>query len=266
MSQTAACFILILVLAGTASIGGTSLHNREPQSQRILTPLQLEIEQLRERLSAAEIEDRRDAVMRLGLLRHPAASRAAIPALRDPSPLVRATAASAVLALPEDESAAILLPILSDRDEFVRREVAYALGKTGSRSAVSSLVEVLNRDRQDSVRGAAAVALGELQDEVAVVPLAQILVPPRRGRRTRNAFVLMAAARSLGQIGSRAGVPSLIATLDNASTSDEVRREAAISLGMIADPAAVPSLREVVTSEDPYLAQAAVEALKKLSL
>ncbi len=266
MSQTAACFILILVLAGIAPMGrGATLNNRGSQSQRPLTPLQFEIEQQRERLSAPEIEDRRDAVMRLAAIRHPAASRAVIPALRDPSPLVRATAASAVLGLPEEESAALLLPILADRDEFVRREVAYALGKTG-RPAVSSLIEVLNRDREDSVRGAAAVALGELQDEAAVVPLAQILVPPRRARQTRNAFVLMAAARSLGQIGSRAGVTSLIATLDNSSMSDEVRREAAISLGMIGDPVAAPSLRQVVTAKDPYLAQAAVEALKKLSL
>jgi HEAT repeat protein len=158
----------------------------------------------------------------------------------------------------------VLLPLLSDRDEFVRREAAYALGKTGNRAAIPSLVELLNRDRQDAVRGAAAVALGELGDELAVVPLAQILVPARGSRRTKNPFVLMAAARSLGQIGSTAGVPALVITLNNEAADIEVRREAAVALGRIGDASAVGSLQRVLSSTDPYLAEAAREAIKKL--
>lgn len=234
------------------------------QDQKTLTPLQFEIEQQRRRLESAELEERRDAVMRLGALRRPEASQVAVAALRDPSALVRATAAAAVLSLPADQSAAVLLPLLGDRDEFVRREAAYALGKTGSRAAVPSLVEVLNRDRQDGVRGAAAVALGELGDGVAVVPLTEILVPTQRSRRTRNPFVLLAAARSLGQLENSAGVPVLLATLNNEYVDIEVRREAAIALGRIGDASAVSSLQRFVAATDPYLAEAAREAVKKI--
>jgi HEAT repeat protein len=43
-----------------------------------------------------------------------------------------------------------------------------------------------------------------------------------------------------------------------------VRREAARSLGLIGDPSAAPALREAATSEDPFLAQIAHAALRKL--
>lgn len=259
-----AIFVLAFIsLAGAAlpALAGGFL-----QDQRTLTPLQFEIEQQRRRLESTELEERRDAVLRLGALRRPEASQVAVAALRDPSALVRATAATAVLSLPPDQSIAVLLPLLSDRDEFVRREAAYALGKSGNRAAVPSLIEVLNRDRQDGVRGAAAVALGELGDGLAVVPLTEILVPTRRSRRTRNPFVLLAAARSLGRLENSAGVPALLTTLNNESVDAEVRREAAGALGRIGDASALSSLQRFVAATDPYLAQAAREALGRIKV
>lgn len=233
--------------------------------ERSLTPLQLEIEQQRQRLSSSDVEERRDAVMRLGSLRHPEASQAAVAALRDSAPIVRATATVAVLSLPGDESALQLLQLANDRNEFVRRETAYALGITRSQTAIEALVRLLTTDREDGVRGAAAVALGQIGDESAVVPLANVIAPTRRSRRERNAFVLMAAARSLGQIGSRVGVPALIATLEDRTTPQEVRREAAIALGLIGDPAARRILVKVVNEEDPYIARTAHEALSRIA-
>src|SRR5215470_5797449 len=63
------------------------------------TPAQTEIERQRQRLSSSDVEERRDAVMRLGLMRRPEASRAALPALSDESPIIRATAAKAILSI-----------------------------------------------------------------------------------------------------------------------------------------------------------------------
>lgn len=242
-------------------------------SARFLTPLQLEIEKQQRRLNSPEIEERRDAVVRLGVLHHPEASRAALVALKDGSAIVRAMAVVAVLSLPREESAASLIPLLGDKDEFVRQEAAYALGKTRSRTAVTPLSERLISDKKDGVRGAAAVALGDIGDETAVVTLAQVLRPElamastgkRNSKKKENALVLRAAAHSLGQIGSRAGVPALLAALQDEKIDDDIRREAARALGMIGDPAALPALNSLVIAGDPYLSLTAYEASRRIS-
>ena len=91
---------------------------------------------------------------------------------------VRVMATKAILSLDPEESAAALLPLLNDKDEFVRREAAYALGLTRSRSATASLTDRLLNDKDAGVRGAAAVALGRIGDENAVLALAPAMVAP----------------------------------------------------------------------------------------
>ena len=240
------------------------------QESRNLTPLQIEIEKQQQRLSSSDQEERRDAVMKLGNMRADAASRAALPALKDASPIIRATAAKAILSIGADESVAALTPLLSDKDEFVRREAAYALGLTHSRQATTALMERLLNDKEDGVRGAAAVALGQIGDEAAVVALVGALAPElsmpskKKAKREQNVFVLRAAASALGQIRSRAGTAALVSVLKNEKLPDDVRREAARSLGLIGDPSAAEALRAATTAADPYLSQTASEALRKL--
>ena len=100
--------------------------------------------------------------------------------------------------------------------------------------------------------------------------LSQVLngTAPAKGKKKKaseNEFVMRAAAHSLGQIRSRAGLPVLIAALGDDQKPLEVRREAAAALGLTGDPSAAPSLRAVLDSSDPYLAEAAREALRKLA-
>ena len=264
--------IVLLNTANDAAFA-TGTFTQDQTAGQHLTPLQLEIEKQRLRLSSAEIEDRREALMRLGSMHHPEASRVALSALNDPSPIVRATATASVLSLPAEESVTSLIPLLSDKDEFVRQQAAYALGQTRSRAAVADLIERLT-DKEDSVRGAAAVALGQIADATAVTSLAAVLnAQPglksagknKRSKSERNPFVLRAAAHSLGQIGSRAGVPVLITVLQDEKVEDDVRREAAFALGAIGDAAALPALHNAMTASDPYLAAAAHEAIRKIS-
>jgi HEAT repeat protein len=274
------CCTLVLAVALSTSLvvpalaRTAALRLPKRQSPTSLTPLQLEIRKQRERLNSLEVEERRDAVMRLGGLRRPEASEAALVALSDPVPIVRATAAAAILSLPANESAAALAPLLSDKDEFVRQEASYALGKTRSRSAVTPLIERLTTDKKNGVRGAAATALGQIGDEAAVTVLAQVLSPQgfnQLSRKARirkakeNQFVLKSVARALGQIGSRAGVPALIDALSNDAFPDDVRRESARALGVIGDPSAVPALQAATDARDPYLSRIAYEALRKLA-
>lgn len=263
--------VIGIILLGTTMFAGAGA-TQDQTAKQSLTPLQLEIEQQRLRLNSAEIEDRRDALMRLRSLHRASASRVAASALNDPAPIVRATAAAAVLALPPEESVRGLIPLLSDKEEFVRQQVAYALGQTRSNAAVAALIERLT-DKQGSVRGAAAVALGQIADATAVTSLATVLNPQsgltlskkNKSKPERNAFVLRAAARSLGQIGNRAGLPALILVLQDEKAEDDLRREAAVALGAIGDASAIPALRTVLTARDPYLSQSAHEAIRKIS-
>lgn len=238
------------------------------QSNERMTPIQREIERQRQRLNSGDVEERRDALTQLGNLRRPDASRVAAAGLSDVEPVVRATAAHAILALSPAEAVTLLIPLLQDKLEFVRREAAYALGETRSRTAVASLTNLLTSDKDAGVRGAAAVALGTIGDESAVPTLSQVLVGrterKKKAKGTEDEFVMRAAARSLGQIRSRSAVDVLIATLANDVNDSDVRREAATALGLIGDPAAGPALQAAFTSSDPYLSEAAREALRRI--
>jgi HEAT repeat protein len=263
--------VLLLLIAHAPNI----FAQRSSGTSSALTPLQQAIERERRRLSSADEEQRRDAVMRLGWMKRHESSRVAATALSDSASIVRATAARAVLSLPAEEAAAALLPLLQDRNAFVRQEAAYAVGETSSRTAVQPLITLLLNDKESGVRGAAAVALGQLRDEAAAAALADslnrriagsgLLSKIKRSKEPENEFVRRAAAHSLGQIRSRVGVPALVSTLSDERSGDDVRREAARALGLIADPAAVPALKGVLAARDPYLSQLAYEALRRIA-
>ncbi len=266
-------FLAIATIALLAAFLPMQIVSAITQDSRSLTPLQLEIEKQKNRLGSVDTEERRDAVTRLHALRHPEASRAAIAGLSDASAIVRATAAGAVLSLPGEESAAALLPLLNDKDEFVRQETAYALGKTRSRAMVAPLIQLLGKEKKDGVRAAIVVALGEIGDEAAVVTLAQVLRPElavtlskKKNKKTDNVLVLRAAAHSLGQIRNRAALPSLIAALQDEQAESDIRREAATALGLIGDAAALPALNGLSNNDDPYLSQAAFNASRRITI
>jgi HEAT repeat protein len=264
--KAGACVLLAAICAPGAA---TVRHSSSGQGNEQLTPIQREIERQRQRLKSEDIEERRGALMRLGSLKRSDASRVAATGLTDVAPIVRVTAAHAILSLPPSEAATLLIPLLQEKLEFVRREAAYALGETRSRSAVAPLMNILVNDKETGVRGAAAVALGEIGDEAAVEPLSQLLAgrtqKKKKAKAEENEFVMRAAARSLGQIKSRAGTSVLITTLANDSIPIDVRREAATALGMIGDSSAAPALRAAIdSSADRYLAEAALEALRRI--
>ena len=265
LSLKAGLFVLLAAMFGA---GKTTARHLIGQTNEQLTPIQRELERQRQRLKSDDIEERRDALMRLGNLKRPDASRIAAAALADVAPTVRVAASHAILSLPRAEAVTLLVPLLEDKMEFVRRETAYALGQTRSHSAAAPLENALLNDKETGVRAAAAVALGEIGDESSVQSLSQILAgqseKKKKSKAGSNEFVMRAAARSLGRIRSRSGVGVLIATLTNDANDNDVRREAATALGLIGDPSAVPALRAAFTSDDPYLSEAARDALRRL--
>jgi HEAT repeat protein len=86
----------------------------------------------------------------------------------------------------------------------------------------------------------------------------------KKSKKEKDLFLLRAAARSLGLIGSRVGLPALVVALQDEKMPDDVRREAAVALGLIGDDAALPVLRNVETARDPYLAEAAHDAIYRI--
>jgi HEAT repeat protein len=252
----------------SVAIGLTCISPASAQANDRLTPIQQRIQLQQRRLSSSSVEERRDALMKLGAMNHPDAARVAMSALNDSEPVVRVTAVHAMASLPASDTVAALTPLLTDKLEFVRREAANALGVTHSRAAVQPLIQLLTTDKEASVRAAAAVALGKIRDEATVVPLVNVLTGTAAGKKSKtgeNEFVMRAAAESLGQIGSRAAVPTLIATLGNQEMPTDVRRSAAIALGAIGDATAVPSLQAALGAEDPFLSEAANLALRQIT-
>jgi HEAT repeat protein len=230
------------------------------------TTLQLEIERQTARLKSGDIEVRRDAAHQLRILENALSSKAADAALKDSADIVKATAAEAVVYKTSEDAVRDLLPLLSEKSEFVRREAAFALGQTYDKSATPRLIQILQTDKLPSVRAAAAIALGEIADERAIESLGQILLMPKtkKNRRVVDDFVQRSAARSLGKIRFKRAVPFLITALRDTTNVDDVRRESAFALGLIADVSATEVLQAQLGAPDYLLAQTASDALERI--
>ena len=197
--------------------------------------------------------------MQLARLKSEAAFRALASAVNDPSPQVRG-AVVASLAERGDESAVPILTTLlaRDKDQFVRKATAYALGRFHEGERTAALANAL-RDKDAEVRAAAAISLGDHADAGAVAPLASAL-------SDKNDFVRAQAARALGVNGRAAvqTVPALMALLTK-DEDNEVKRQAAAALGQIGDRSSLPALERATRDKDPYLAQAASDAIRLIS-
>jgi HEAT repeat protein len=280
------CFLICLFIPAIAT--GQTLDDWPARS-----------EALSQKIEHGNTEQKRDALFEIRNLRTAEASCLALPALKDGSEMVRATAAASVVFLPENEAVQALIPLLGDKAEFVRREAAYALGLVGSGLATPALLKLLQNEKVMEVRTATSVALGGTGDPAAVPQL----VSTFKDRPTEeNEFLRRSAARSIGQIaqiiktGKRrvvtpqnfmpekykdfpAGIPveltvglpqfkqaveTLASVLKNKNEADDTRREAAFALGAVGDAAATATLDAAIGSTDPYLAEIAKEAKVKI--
>jgi HEAT repeat protein len=257
------------------------------------------LENFAEIINRGSVEQKRDVLLQIRNLRSAEASRFAVPALKDSSEIVRATAAFSVIFLPKSEAFAFLSPLLQDKSALVRRETAYALGAVGDANALNQLLQIFRKDKVLEVRNAAIVALGEIGDASAVSELTSIL---QRKLSPKEDFTRRSAARSIGQIAQiiqtgkvtvmtpenlltekfkRVETPKysnlsdafpvfqsagtvLIQVLQNPKEADDVKREAAFALGAIGDESAFAVLESNTNAEDYYLAEICRESLLKL--
>jgi HEAT repeat protein len=228
-------------------------------TQQVSEDSNSEIARLTAQLKSSDEEERRNATVMLVALDTAAAIPALTAAANDPSERVRALAITGLAQLGDPSLVPIIAARLAqDKKPFVRKAAAYGLGKLHSNEGTLALVAAL-KDKDSEVRGAAAVALGDYADETAIAPLTQSL-------EDKSEFVRAQSARALGVNGraARAAVPLLIRRL--ASDKDqEVKRQAATALGRIGEQSALSALKQAELDRDPYLSQAASEAIKMIT-
>jgi len=294
------CLLLLCVLSLFA---GNFFAQNNIFTQKEIDFLLIQIA-LQKSIQSGNVEEKREALKQIRNLETAKASGLAVPALRDSSEIVRATAVFSVIFLPHDEAFAVLSPLLSDKKELVRRETAYALGKVRNPSAVSPLLQVFQKDKNAEVRNAAIVALGEIGDVSAIDALTRILQRKPKKDDEADDFLRRSAARSIGQIAQivqtgkvkvltprnflpeeskeiekpnfptlaeqfpvfRSAVFVLIQTLQSPNETDDTKREAAFALGAIGDAAAKTVLQANLNNQDYYLAEICKESLRKIEL
>jgi HEAT repeat protein len=274
-------------------------------AQEFHTDWQKKAMELARAIKSGTVDQKRNALIEIRNIRTERASRLAVPALADAEEIVRATAVSSVIFLPKVEAGNILIPLLRDRSDFVRKEAVYAIGKVGDAKAMlgegneiyvaDALWQLLDKEKSAEVRSAAIIALGQTGGLKSVERLYFYLNKPAKDV---NDFHRRSAIRTIGESaeGLRNGtriIPSLdrsftsqelqkidfsedfryfaaaakrfIETLNDPKEVTDVRREAAVALGNIGSKDAIFTLTANLTSTDPYLAQNCKDALAKIA-
>lgn len=179
-----------------------------------------------------------------------------------------------------------ITPQITEDEEIRNRAAAIvAMGKTGDRDAIKSLVMILgNREEVDWLRACAAIALGRLAGDEVATPLIDALDDD-------SSIVKRAAITALGEARSEKAIPVLQAIMeDNAreglhavtinvlsiiggegsvpvimksleSPNVQVRRRAALALGELRAKAAVQSLIGLMNDSDESLRAVAASSL-----
>jgi HEAT repeat protein len=169
--------------------------------------------------------------------------------LTDPSASVRATALGALerlVALRDREVRAGL----ADPDRTVRRR---ATELAASRPSVA-IVELLD-DGDDSVVEMTAWSLGERGERSAVPALSALAAV---GSGHRDPLCREAAVASLGAIGDPAGLPTVLAALED---KPAIRRRAAVALAAFEGPLVEAALRRCLEDRDWQVRQVAEDLL-----
>ena len=194
-------------------------------------------------MSALLSEDwvvRMHASRAIGRLASPQAVDTLVLLLQDKVPAVRDEAMAALKAIGE-HAVIPLLTALKDKDWRVRLKATEALGGLGSKTAVQSLLEIVQRDPDTAVRQDAIRALGNIGDPSATELLLGLLDEPR---------LQIQAIEAIGKIGDRRTVPTLtklVTHLDSSRYEDRV-----------------PACEDERYEQDLAIVESAIQALARL--
>ncbi len=210
------------------------------------------IGELLARLQSPDFYEREEAVKELGTYQQDEAVAGLVIAIEDPDLGIRELAANLLCGMKSGTAAQLLCSFLAHLDISTRNLAAEILVRMGS-DAVPALADTLNSDDYD-VRKFAVDVLGLIRDERAIEPICQRLWDD-------NANVVCSAAEALGEIGSPAAVPHLLAAYDKI---EDVRLPAIEALGKIGDPAALEHLYRSLSTDDPMILYAVIDAIGQI--
>jgi HEAT repeat protein len=185
----------------------------------------------------------------VALAGHTGDRAAARAALLDPAPVVRVTALGALErlgTLTDDD----LVKALADTDPAVRRR---SCELAATRPSVD--IAAVLTDGEPSVVEMAAWALGEQGSPLPVRALSA-LSDPATGHR--EPLCREAAVAALGAIGDPAGLPAVLAALDD---KPAIRRRAATALAAFDGPEVEAALRRCLDDRDWQVRQVAEDLL-----
>ncbi len=123
--------------------------------------------------------------------------------------LLRRRAVEVIGRIQDKTDAALLIPMLYDKDEDVMREAIFALGQMGSIQATQPLVELCDSTTAPETVALVCEALGKIADEEGSNFLQEQL-------RHRAALVRREAAMGLARASNEAGVPALLIAVHDA--------------------------------------------------
>lgn len=206
----------------------------------------------------------------LGISRPHVAAIASILEDRDPDVRVAAATALGDLGISARVASPQLQNSLHDSSAQVRINSADALGKIGDSSpaVIAALIHVLQTDEEKYARWAAAGSLGYIGPKAkATIPALKANTIPvlqsdiSQDEGVGGGWVVLEA---LGEIGGADVMPYLARALD--SPNDFTRQRAVVQLGNLGSlsRSTLPALRKRLTDSQPYVRQAAAEAITKI--
>src|SRR5690606_27817792 len=159
----------------------------------------------------------------------------------NPEAVGRIDAAKALAKLGSPGAIEALRKVLLDTREvdFVRAEVATALGSVKSDAARDALIQGV-KARDSRTRRAAASALGNYRDAEAAAALTALLA----GDGDKSYYAQAAAASALGKTLQPGVIETLTGILDRPSHNEVIAAGALVGLGATRDAAALPLLLE----------------------
>jgi HEAT repeat protein len=167
----------------------------------------------------------------------------------------------------KEESLPYIQKAFNDEENRVRREAIQALGLIGGQKTVGLLVRALT-DNDVRIRCMAAINLGKTGKKTGLIPLVEIV--QSKDFYKREPVEIKAFFNGIGMAGSNEVVPVLQDLLERKSwfgrgKADETRIGAAHALAMIGTPDAIAILEEGKNSKDETLRDACTQALKSQS-
>jgi HEAT repeat protein len=168
----------------------------------------------------------------------------------------------------KEESLPYIQKAFNHEENRVRREAIQALGLIGGQKTVGLLVRALT-DNDVRIRCMAAINLGKTGKKTGLIPLVEIV--QSKDFYKREPVEIKAFFNGIGMAGSDEVVPVLQDLLERKSwfgrgKTDETRIGAAHALAMIGTPDAKAILEEGKNSKDETLRDACTQALKSQSL